>query len=115
MAKIWIATLDDLTCDYCAEMDGQVIRDDEDWEVAPGDVHPGCRCEELDLDLLAGALGLGFITAAIFDQGNGRPPTGIKTNTPSWEYEADYDEDVPDDVFVDGGTADNYGAYLIWD
>ena len=47
MAKLWEATLDDVTCDYCEAMHGTVIRDDQAWEVNPGDVHDHCRCIEV--------------------------------------------------------------------
>ena len=116
MARIWIATQDDLTCDYCADMDGQVIKSDEEWMVAPGDVHPNCRCEEFDLDILIAALGMGAWVAGAFDkdEGQGAPPKGSYEDIPSWEYEAQYDGDVPDGVILDGGTESNYSAYALW-
>ncbi len=51
MSRVWVAELDDLTCDDCAMLDGVVIEDDEVWEEAvgayPGDVHENCRCFEV--------------------------------------------------------------------
>lgn len=63
MAKLWEAILDDVTCDYCEAMHGTVIRDDQQWEVPPGDVHDHCRCIEIHImDSVAAKIDPGYAT-----------------------------------------------------
>ncbi len=44
--KVWDATLDINTCPVCYDANGTVVALDEQFPLgAPGDIHPGCRCD----------------------------------------------------------------------
>lgn len=46
----WLATEDDLTCDYCLDLDGEAVEvgdafaESNGWDVAHPPLHPNCRC-----------------------------------------------------------------------
>ena len=50
--RVWVAELDERTCDTCMGLSGMAIDDWADWfdEVGaePGDVHDCCRCFEMN-------------------------------------------------------------------
>lgn len=42
--KEWITTPDELTCEYCAPMDGKTVPIDEEFKEGDPPLHPNCRC-----------------------------------------------------------------------
>lgn len=47
--RVWLTANDSRVCSECRKLDGVAIKDDEEWPVAPGDMHPHCRCMEVYL------------------------------------------------------------------
>lgn len=50
MRKVWVVTLDDMTCPWCTEMSGQYVEVDQNFQspefgsVESPPLHPHCRC-----------------------------------------------------------------------
>jgi hypothetical protein len=85
MPKLWVAVMDDATCDYCAALDGTVIPDDVMWEVPPGSVHPYCRCTEVYIsDKEADGIDIRWRD---MEDDLYIPPEPAELNTPMYVYE----------------------------